>query len=124
MRVTIRGLQEAQRAMLKTIAAVKPAGGLGRAVQYLAVEAHRYLVGITHVDTGAYRASQFITRLGLERYMIHINPSAKNPYGARPAIYGVVEEARGGEHAAYQRTFQQGLNLIGQAARYLISELP
>ncbi len=125
MRVTIKGLQQAQKAMLKVLTAVKPEGGLGRAVLYLATEAHRVLVSNTHVDTGAYRASQFIRREAQGRYRIYIDPSATNPRtSAKPVDYGPVEEARGGSHAAYQRTYEQAPALAGRAQLYLRSELP
>ena len=122
--VTIKGLQQAQQAMLKLVTAVKPQGGLGRAVLYAATEAHRELVANTHVDTGAYRASQYITRESEARYRLHIADGTRNPRtGARPAVYGVVEEARGGTHAAYRRTWQQGQSILGRAAMYLVREL-
>jgi hypothetical protein len=123
---TIVGLQEAQQAMLKAIMAVRPDGGLGRAVYYLAyIEAHRFLVSITHVDTGSYRASQYITQEGDARYRLHIAQDTVNPRtGERPAVYGLFEEARGGEHAAYARTYQQGPAFIKRASDYLRGELP
>ena len=125
IRATISGQQQAQRAVLKTIAAVKPTGGMGRAVRFLALDAHRYLVSVTHVDTSAYRTSQFVRAEGLDRYRIFIDPTSRNPRtGARPSVYGPIEEARGGSHAAYERTFRQGPAMAGRAARYILSELP
>ncbi len=122
---SIRGLQAAQRAMLKVLTAVKPEGGLGRAVLYLATSAHRILVTNTHVDTGAYRASQYVKPEGSGRYRIYIAGNTNNPRtGASPAVYGPAEEARGGSHAAYQRTFDSGPELAARAAQYLIGELP
>lgn len=125
MKATIQGLQEAQRAVLKVLAAVKPQAGLGRALKYLAVGAHRYLLSVTHVDTGAYRSSQFVKKESLTQYRIYISPDARNPYGHKPSIYGPYEERRGGEHAAYRRTvLEGGPQLAGQAVKYLLSELP
>lgn len=123
---SIVGLQEAQQAMLKAIMAARPEGGLGRAIYYLAyVEAHRFLVSITHVDTGSYRASQYITQEGDARYRLHIAPDTVNPRtGQRPADYGPIEEARGGKHAAYWRTYEQGPNFAGRAFKYLTQDLP
>lgn len=125
IRSTITGIQQAQRAMLKTLAAVKPSGGLGRALQYMTAEAHRFLVAVTHVDTGAYRGSQIPRQETPSRYRIYINPSTTNPRtGARPSRYGPVEEARGGSHAAYERTYHEGPAIAGRAVSYLLADLP
>ena len=53
----IEGIQEAQAACNRALAAVQPKGALGEAVRWGIAEAHRYAVVITHVDTGALRAS-------------------------------------------------------------------
>lgn len=126
IRVTIKGLQEAQRANLKMMTAIKPEGGLGRAVQYMTTEAHRYAIAQTHVDTGALKASHRINQLGAARYVISLDGSAQNPRsGARTSEYGPVEEARGGDHAFYRRTvFEGGPAMMQRAARYLVSQLP
>jgi hypothetical protein len=124
--MSIRGLQQAQAANLKLIAAVKPQGGLGRAARYAAVEAERYAISITHVDTGTLRASHRIDQDGPARFIIHPDPAAKNwRSGSRAAVYGEVENARGGEHAFYERTVsERGSDIGARAVRYLISELP
>lgn len=125
MKVTIQGQQKAQQAVLKTVRAVRPEGGLGRAVRFLALDAHRHLVSATHVDTGAYRASQFIRQESNSRYRLYIDPTSSNPRtGAKPAVYGPIEESRGGSHAAYDRTYRQGPAMAGRAARFLLIELP
>lgn len=105
---TIEGLQAAQDRNIRWVAALKPSGPLGKQVKDVTVRAHRYLVSITHIDTGAYKASQ---RMDYNRDAItgklYVDPTARNPRtGARPAEYGLIEEARGGEHAAYARTQQ------------------
>ncbi len=125
IRVSIHGLQQAQKGMLQLITALRPEGGLGRAVLYMATDAHRILVTNTHVDTGSYRASQYISREGNTRYRLHIASNTTNPRsGAKPAVYGLVEEGRGGTHAAYNRTYQQGPQVAGRAAMYLARMLP
>jgi hypothetical protein len=124
-KVTITGLQEAQRAMLKVMTTVRPSGTLGRVVYGMATEAHRTLVSYTHVDTGSYRASQYVRPDGPARYTLSISHNNVNPRtGQKPAVYGVFEERRGGKHAAYARTYQQGNAILGRAVRYLMSELP
>ena len=115
MDVTIRGIQEAQRANLEVIKNLQPGGAFGRAIQYGTIEAHRYAVSITHVQTGALRASHRMEVSGLEG-RIFIDPTSENPRGGRPEIYGPIEEARGGEHAFYARTEAEAGYRIAQAA--------
>ncbi len=123
--LTITGIQEAQRANLEAIAALKPQGPFGRAVIYATTAAHRYAVAITHVDTGSLRASHRIEVKGL-RGRIYIDPSSVNPRGrARPAEYGVYEHARGGSHAFYQRVVdERGREIAEGAMRELMRGLP
>ena len=123
----ISGIIEAQKAVLKAVAAVEPRGGLGRAIQFATVAAHRSAVIKTHVITGALRASHLIdfdaVRPGGD---IYINPDARNPRtGQRTAVYGPIEHARGGSHAFYQRVIDEEGETIGRQAIQLIqSELP
>jgi hypothetical protein len=126
MNTSIRGLQEAQRAILKTIAAVKPTGALGRAVLYLAIDAYRTAVALTHVDTGALRASHNLITEGDARYRIAIRSGAYNPRTrALTSKYGPAEHGRGGSHAFYQRTYDRGGEMAANAiSRYLVRELP
>lgn len=101
----IEGIQEAQARHLRMRAALRPGGAISRAVYSVLVEAHRYAVLITHVDTGALRASHRISfDAGRARGEIYIDPTAVNPRGQRPAEYGPEEHARGGSHAFYRRT--------------------
>lgn len=102
--LTIEGLQEAQDLNLRVIQAFEPGGIIGEAVKSMTIDAHRYLVSITHADTGAYRASHRV-KLTEIRGEISIDPSAQNPKTGRlVSSYGFIEEARGGGHAAYGRT--------------------
>ena len=118
--LTITGVQEAQRANLEAIAALRPGGAFGRAVVYATTAAHRYAVAITHVDTGALRASHRVEVSGL-RGRIYIDPGAVNPRSAqRPAVYGPYEHARGGSHAFYQRVVEERGRQIGERAMGMI----
>jgi len=121
---TITGIQEAQAANLRLIAAARPEGGLGRAVQYAATAVHRYAVIIKHVITGALRASHRIRLTGAARAEIYLDPSAKNPRsGAATSEYGPAEHARGGAHRFYERTLdEQGDEIAARAALFLQSE--
>lgn len=94
---TITGLQEAQEANLRKIAALKPSGSLGRAIQWGAGEAHRFLTANTAHWTGALRASRRIKMRarGLEA-VISAAPEAINPRSdARPSRYDVSLHRRG-----------------------------
>lgn len=107
MKMTIKGIQEAQAANNRALAAVQPRGSLGRAVQWGIAEAHRYAVAVTHVDSGALRASHrtsFQEGGNWARGRMMIDASSVNPHGARPSVYGPIEHERGGGHAFYART--------------------
>lgn len=125
---TIAGIQAAQAANLKIIAALQEREGtaLGRTVLYAAADLHRYAVAVTHVDTGALRASQRIRAGPGARAEIYIDPSSRNPRtGVPPARYGPVEHARGGSHAFYERTFYERIpDLAPRAAAYFFRQLP
>lgn len=126
--MTIKGLQEAQAAMNQIVAEMQPRGAYGKAIQFVTTQAHAYLVKITHVDTGAYRASQRMEiDLGAEpRGIIFVDPSATNPRsGERVEDYAIIEEARGGDHAAYNRTVTEiGDKVVKQAGAIIEGELP
>jgi hypothetical protein len=116
MSLTINGIQQAQQGNNKVIAALKPGSAFGRAVQYATSEAHRYAVSITHVHTGALRASHRMSVQGLHG-SIYLDPSARNPRSnALTSVYGPVEEARGGSHAFYKRTQDEAGPRIAEAA--------
>ena len=115
--VTIKGLQQAMDANVRAIAALQPSGELGRAIRDVTVELARYKTAITHVDTGAYRASTRMEVTNL-RGRIYIDPTAYNPRSRQLVTrYAPDEEARGGSHASFQRTLderaQQAVSRVG-----------
>lgn len=113
--MTIRGIQEAQQANQRRIAALKPSGEYGMAVRDTVAELQRYAIAVTHVDTGALKGSHTMEVKGLWG-RIFISPSGVNPHGQRPAQYGPVEHARGGSHAFYERTVaEHGQQVIDRA---------
>lgn len=119
MKLTIKGIQEAQEANLRMIATTKPSGALGKTVRDMTVLLHRYLVTVTHVDTGAYRASHRgeIEMSGKPRAVISPDTAAINPRSGQAVIkYAPHEEARGDTHAAYARTFEYGKGVMGDVA--------
>jgi hypothetical protein len=115
--LTITGLQEAQAANNRLLARMQPRGALERAVLYGTTAAHRAAVVITHVDTGALRASHRMEVSGL-RGRVYIDPGATNPRsGVRTAVYGPMEHARGGGHAFYRRVVdEEGQRILGRMA--------
>ena len=127
VRVAIKGIQEAQSANLKVIAALKPESAFGRAIQFATTAAHRYAVALTHVDTGALRASQ---RMELDdnslRGRVFLDASARNPLsGARTVEYGPFEHVRGGEHAFYRRVVDEyGARIASEAGRMILQGMP
>jgi hypothetical protein len=112
MPVTIRGVQEAQRANEHNIAQLRPNGAFGRLIQEVTIWVHRYAIMYTHVVSGALRASHRMDVKGL-RAFIYPDPAAVNPKGGLPAQYGITEEARGGEHAFYYRAaYEAGPQIV------------
>jgi len=125
MKFSLRGLQEAQQENLRMVRAVSPSGGMGRAVQYLAESAHRFAVSVTHVDTGALRASHRLAQEGASRWRLYLDPNARNPRsGARTSVYGPIEHDRGGEHEFYERTIEAGPDMVDRALVYVMRDLP
>ena len=122
----IKDLLKFQNDNNKRIAAMKPSGAAGRALQYGLTALHRYAVATTHRDTGTLAASH-IMELDLSslRGRIYINPSARNPKsGQMAAIYGPHEHARGGQHAFYKRTIDEaGPGVVDDMMRMLEAEL-
>ncbi len=116
LHLTITGIQEAMAANQKAIAALKPQGALGRAIQSALIAAHRYAATITHVDTGSLRASHRMTMNGT-RGLIFIDSSFVNPRSrSRPVEYGFIEHRRGFPHNFYERTVNERGDAIAQAA--------
>ena len=123
--LSITGIQEAQDACLRWATAVQPKGALGRAVQYMTVEAQRRAVELTHVDTGALRASHRIAYDGPARGRVFIDGGTVNPRSRqRTAMYGYWEHERGGEHAFYARVVDEyGATIRKRAVELVAKEL-
>lgn len=121
LRVRIRGMRRILRALDQAERAVRPSGGLGRATYEVGLEVLKHSRAITHVDTGALASSHRMRHQSLgaaSRALIFIDPSAINPVsGQRPADYGLVEHARGGSHAFYERTYEHFKR--GQGAAFI-----
>lgn len=122
LRLSIQGLQQAQQASLRAVRAVKPDGGLGRAVKWLATFTHLHLTARLHVDTGSLRAATLIQSSGLSQYTIYVNPSARNPRSrALVEDYAEYEEDRGGDHAAWRNTVDYAQSVLVPRAVILMT---
>lgn len=116
MKVSIQGLQKAQEANMRLLAAVKPSGALGRAVKEGVTLALHRSIARTHVDTGALRASHRGKLENASRGRVSIDANAAGARrGAKPSVYGPYEHARGGSHAFYQRVEQEDGSTIARA---------
>ena len=125
--LTITGIQEAQHDNLRMIAALRPDDALGRMVKAVAIDLHRYKIGITHVDTGSLRAAQQLRiENGGARAVLFTDEGAINPRsGSRPAVYGLYEEERGGAHAAAQRTVdERAVSAVDSAVSRFVGSMP
>jgi len=118
-KLTIRGLEEAQAVNRRRLAALRPDSDAGRAIQTVVQTLQGYAKTITHRDTTALQASHLGEVHGLQG-RIFINPSAINPRGQRPSVYGELEHARGGSHAFYDRTVAERGPAAQQEAGYRI----
>lgn len=123
--VTIRGLQELQAAVLRSIAALQPSGAFGKAVRYVTLAAHRYATAHTVVDTGSWRAAHRPEVRGLSG-RIYVDPAAANPHGGQPSVYGpTLELTRGGRYAVYARTVNDvGPQLLREGGKMIEDALP
>jgi len=124
---TLEGAQEVQARNLRRIANLRPEGEAGEAVRDAAVALHRHAVQITHVGKyvggGALKNSHRMSVSDLES-LIYIDPSVVSPRRGKrkykPAIYGVYEHERGGEHAFYDRTLNEiGGQVKAQAVKHI-----
>ena len=125
IRMTIRGIQQAQAANQKLYAEVQPGGGLGRLVTFVTAGLHRYALIIVHKISGGLAGSLRIGRVSDVVHRIFIDPASVNPLGDRPSEYGIVEHARGGDHAFFERTIDEaGGRLTIEGIRSFSARLP
>lgn len=125
----IQGIQEAQEANARVIAALKPSGKFGEAIRWGTMAAQRYAVSITHVwieKGGGLRAShRMAVDLDALRGTVYIDPDSVNPRGQKPSVYGPYEHARGGSHAFYERTEREAGPMIqNEVANRFLGGLP
>ena len=132
--LTIKGLQEAQRANVQAIEALKPRGSFGRAIQTGTAAIHRFAVYHTPWDTRSLATSHRmeIRRRGLEG-RVFLDPRAANPRtGQRPSEYGYHLHQqgrrpgrRGGVRAFYEHTVDtHSRSTLEQMGHIIIRGLP
>ena len=127
VKLSLTGIQEAQERNLRRIAALKPEGAAGEAVRDALIALQRYAVQVTHVGKyvggGALKNSHRIEVNGAEG-KVYIDPSSVSPRRgaskAMPVEYGVYENARGGEHAFYDRTVNEAGPAVSARAKQKI----
>jgi len=122
MTIGISGIQETQRGVNEIMAAFKPGGKFSKAIWRITMSLHRYAVSITHVVTGALRASHRQRMASDTIGFIYLDSSAVNPRThERTSRYGAFEEQRGGDHAFYMRTVNEAApGVVQQETRGLI----
>jgi hypothetical protein len=118
------GLTEAQQSLYSAARALSPSDGLGRMVQNVSLQAYRFLMTQTHVDTGSLRGSERVEQEIPARWMIYIDPSATNRLsGLAVSRYAEVENARGGEHAYIDNTVEQQQAFIDRAEHEILRHI-
>lgn len=120
----VQGYEQLQVAAQKLLEAVKPSGGLGKAVVYATGEYQKGVQGRAHVDTGTYKSSITPDVQGLTGRVY--TAANRNPRsGASASTYGPYEEARGGSHAAYGATYREESPAIAaRAIELVMGDLP
>jgi len=107
-RVQMQGFDQAQAAMKRAVAAVKPDGELGAAVKEALFMAQAYAAQVTHIDTGTLSRSHLIQYTGGADGFVYPSPYNINPKSHKSAsYYAIYEENRGGAHAFYARTISE-----------------
>jgi hypothetical protein len=122
--VVVQGYQELQAAAQKLVAAAQPSGALGKAVQFATLQFSRASRAARTSRPARIRARSYSTTLTCSV----MSSSRRTPIpvsGSLASVYGPIEEARGGEHAAWATTMQQDApGVMVQAAQIILASLP
>lgn len=130
-KLSLEGIQEVQQRNLRRIAALTPSGAAGEAVRDALIALQRYATQITHVGKyeggGALKNSHRISFDETETEgTVYIDPSSVSPRRTskkyKPVEYGVYENARGGEHAFYDRTVDEIGGSVSERAQLKIKD--
>ncbi len=118
---SIEGLQKLLDFNLRLIAGLR-GPFLQMAVARTTAYAHRYAMQITHVDTGALRASHRM-EVSAREGLVFLDPEAYHPDSLElTSVYGFFEHERGGDHAFYQRTADERGHALGMEGVNILME--
>lgn len=121
--MNIQEIQEAQAHFNRIMASLEPRSAYGEAIKVAGLGAVHYAEKITHVDTGALKASHRFEMYADESGgTVFIDPGAVRKDGKVPSVYGPYEEARGGSHAFYERTVNEAGERLGALALKTLTE--
>jgi len=122
-RIKIDGLQKAQAANLKMIAALSPKG-VEKGTQAMTIRAFRWVVTMTHVKTGTLKASRRMEVQPLKGTIFTVG--GINPKSGKSAkAYDVPEQARGGTHQTYVNFIATQALAVGRLGiTTMLKELP
>ncbi len=124
MATRFEGMEEVKRALDEAARIAQRGGALEKSAAFAARRAYYYVRSITHVDTGALKASHVIEQHGLKAY-VYPSPAVINPRsGKRVTDYAFYENRRGGSHAFYTRMLGKMPEFMAQAEELLRRSLP
>lgn len=109
MRVEIVGIEATIVVLNKYASTTGRRALMPRTMEIIAEEFAEAARTTTHVITGALRGSHTAMKITPMKWEVTPNPGTINPFGFRPAEYGPVEHARGGDHAFYERAIRERL---------------
>ena len=120
----IEGKEEVKAELDKAAKVASQGGQMQQAVGIASRRARAYAVEVSHVWTGALKASHTIEQTGAHAE-IYPSPAVINPRTKRsPAEYGPFEHRKGGDHAFYARTMDHSDDIAAPALTYLRRNLP
>lgn len=96
----VRGVPEVTAELERVGDSVMPTGRLSAFLNAVLLGMQRYAIGIVHVDTGRLKNSIFI-----HRPFRRLGQALRGRLSA-PVEYASFENARGGDHAFFDRTVQ------------------
>ena len=124
MATRFEGMEEVKRALDEAARIAQRGGALEKSAAFAARRAYYYVRSITHVDTGALKASHVIEQHGLRAY-VYPSPAIINPRSRqRVTDYAFYENRRGGSHAFYTRMLEKMPEFAAQAEAILRRSLP
>lgn len=129
-KLSLEGIQEVQQRNLRRILALSPQGAAAQAVRDAIIVLQRYAIQITHVGKyaggGALKNSHRVTMEEGTSGKVYIDPTSISPRRGntqhKPVEYGIYENARGGEHAFYDRTISEIGPAVSEKAQLFIKD--